>query len=144
MNHQFITIEKKPQKPALIRLTLRGSVIQRKAHTYAQVERGITLIITEKIERLIAQRKRQVAMGYTLQQVQGLQTAFARLEYRLASTHKWQCNNLDNHIRGLLPDLHIIAPYKGKYAPIWNELLANLEMIAEAKNIHEKVKALWK
>mgnify|MGYP001145793175 CR=1 FL=1 len=99
-------------------------------------------LIARQMLNLVKQRKRQIRMGYAPLPFQRYQRQLTMLEYRLAASGNWTCQNLNKQLLLCLPDLKSIAPSSGKYFNIWHHFIIGLELLIQQDDIQHKVNSL--
>jgi len=139
---ELITAQRNELGKVCVCLNLNGRIIKSPFVPATQVPRLLCRTLANQIERLVRQRKRQIAMGYCALGYAAYEASFNALEYRLSARARWNAANLKKYIRALLPDLHNIAPHSGRYATTWNQLLIGLELLLQEDAINAKLNSL--
>lgn len=139
---ELITTQRNASGKVSVCLNLNGRIIKSPFVSATQVPLLLCRTLANQIESLVRQRKRQIAMGCAAMGYTAYESNFNALEYRLASRSKWNPTNLKNYLRALQPDLLQIAPYTGRYANTWNQLLIGIELIIEEQHITNRINEL--
>ena len=137
--NELVSARRNLEGKVSIHLELNNRTIKSPYIPAIQAPRMLCRMIGTQMQRLVNQRKRQVDMGYTSENIHRLQKAFRHLEFALASKERWNCRYLKQVLNALLPHLQTIAPKRGKYAPTWLAFLAGLELIIEEEDIQAKI-----